>query len=177
MSQELATISHQAIKKVTHDLEGMNFNTAISALMEYTNALYKIANRDGEEVYRRAPAAWLQALRILLQLTAPFAPHLSEELWQQFVDTDQDNAASASRHSIHLAPWPSYDEQYLIQDTVTIVIQVNGKLRGELQMARDADEAEVVEAAQNQEKDAAYLSGHPIRKTIFIPGRLVNFVI
>ncbi|HMH31185.1 MAG TPA: class I tRNA ligase family protein, partial [Methylomirabilota bacterium] len=103
----------------------------------------------------------------LLQLIAPFAPHIAEELWSEL---GQDG-------SIHISEWPAYDEKYLVEDTVTIAVQVNGKLRGEVQVAADAGEATVVKAAQEHEKAATYLDGQTIRKTIYVPGKIVNFVI
>lgn len=161
-SPELQRVVHKAIKKVTEDLDSMNFNTAIAALMELVNDLYKVKAQDNF-----ASTEWQWALESILQLTAPFAPHLSEELWEQLGHED----------SIHVAEWPKYNEKYLTQDTVTIVIQVNGKLRGEVEIDTDSSEANVVEAAKSNPKVAGYLKDHTIRKTIYVPNKLVNFVI
>lgn len=161
-SPELQRVVHKAIKKVTEDLESMNFNTAIAALMELVNDLYKVKAQDNF-----ASTEWQWALESILQLTAPFAPHISEELWEQLGHDD----------SIHIAEWPKYNEKYLIQDSVTIVIQVNGKLRGEVEVQTDSPEDKVVESAKSNPKVAGYLKDHTIRKTIFVPNKLVNFVI
>ncbi len=161
-SEQLQRTVHATIKKVTQDLGDMSFNTAIAALMECVNELYRIKAED-----KYGSVEWQWALESLLQLLAPFAPHIAEELWEQM---GQDG-------SIHISEWPAYDEKYLVQDSLTIVVQVNGKLRGEIQVAIDADEAAVVEAAKNIEKVAAHLKGQTIRKTIYVPNKLVNFVI
>ncbi len=161
-SPELQRVVHKAIKKVTEDLDSMNFNTAIAALMELVNDLYKVKAQDNF-----ASTEWQWALESILQLTAPFAPHISEELWEQLGHDD----------SIHIAEWPKYNEKYLIQDSVTIVIQVNGKLRGEVEVQTDSPEDKVVESAKSNPKVAGYLKDHTIRKTIFVPNKLVNFVI
>jgi leucyl-tRNA synthetase len=160
-SQELLKAIHKAAKKVTEDLHDLSFNTAIAALMECVNELYRLKASD-----KYASAEWPWALRTFMQLLAPFAPHISEELWQQLGETG----------SIHISDWPSYDEKYLVQDTVTIAVQVNGKLRGEVEVAADAVEAIVVEAAKANERVAVYLKGEP-KKTIYVPGRLINFVV
>jgi leucyl-tRNA synthetase len=159
---ELKRPIHKAVKKVSQDLQDLNFNTAIAAQMELVNELYRIKAADAY-----AAKDWQWALETLLQLIAPFAPHIVEELWQELGHDE----------SIHTSQWPAYDEKYLVQDTLTIVIQVNGKLRGQIEIAADADEKTVVEAAKSNEKAAAYLDGGEPRKTIYVPGRLVNFVI
>jgi leucyl-tRNA synthetase len=161
-SLELQRSVHKTIKKVSQDLHDLSFNTAIAALMECVNDLYRVKAEDNY-----GSTEWQWALESLVQLLAPFAPHISEELWQQL---GQDE-------SVHLSQWPKYDEKYLIQDTVTVVIQVNGKLRGEIQIANDAPEETVVASAKSHDKVVNYLSGHEIRKTVYVPGKLVNFVI
>ncbi len=153
---------HQAIKRVTEDLASLGFNTAIAALMEYVNELYK-----HKATVPQGSAAWREAVTILLQLLAPFAPHITEELWQQL------------RHetSIHVSKWPKWDEQYLAQDTVTIVIQINGKVRAQIDVPTGAPEEAVLQAARANEKAAAYLAGQEVKKTIYIPKKLVSFVV
>ena len=155
-------IIHKTIKKVSQDLQDLSFNTAIAAQMELVNDLYRIKAEDNY-----VATDWQWALETLLQLLAPFAPHIAEELWQQL----------GHKESIHLSKWPVHDEKYLVQDTITIVIQVNGRLRGEVQVASDAGEETVVAAAKANEKVAGYLEGQTIRKTIYVPGKLVNFVV
>jgi leucyl-tRNA synthetase len=161
-SEQLRKTIHPTTKKVSADLENLAFNTAIAALMECVNELYKLKAADKFQA-----GDWRWALETLLQLLAPFGPHISEELWSQL----------GHKESIHQSDWPKYDEQYLTQDTVTIAIQVNGKLRGEVEVAADANEATTVEAAKANEKVAGYLADTDIRKTIYVPGKLVNFVI
>ena len=153
---------HSMIKKVTHDIEHSLYNTAIAAAMACTNELYKLKTENlGQH------PTWKAVLENLVACIAPFAPHASEELWQQLGhDT-----------SVHIDSWPAFDEKYLVQDTKTIVVQVNGKLRGEVQVAADADEATVVAEAKQLERVAPHLDGKTIRKTIFVPNKLVNFVV
>ena len=97
---------------------------------------------------------------------APFAPHAAEELWFQL----------GHHTTVHRDTWPKYDERYLAGDTVTIVVQVNGKLRSQLQLPADAAEADVTKAAQQDAKAKIFLDGKQIRKTIYVPGKLINFV-
>ena len=160
--EALLRATHKMIKKVTEDIEGSRYNTAIAALMECTNSLYKLKS---EALARHE--SWLEALRIVIACVAPFAPHMAEELWQQLGHST----------SVHSDSWPKYDEKYLATDTITVAVQVNGKLRSQVVTPADADEQAVVEAAKTNEKVASYLSGKEIRKTIYVPGRLVNFVV
>jgi leucyl-tRNA synthetase len=160
--QQLLRATHKMIKKVTEDVEGNRYNTAIAALMECTNTFYKLKTESfGKN------DVWQQALENMVACVAPFAPHMADELWQQLGHSS----------SVHIDTWPKYDEKYLATDTVTIVIQVNGKLRGEIQAAADAPEEEIIKAAKANEKAAAYLDGKDPRKTIYVPGKLVNFVV
>lgn len=161
-SADLQKIIHKTIKKVGLDLHALNFNTAIAALMECVNELYKIKAED-----KYSSVEWQWAMETVAQLLAPFAPHISEELWQQL----------GQEGSIHTSEWPVYDEKYLVENTLTIAIQVNGKLRGEIQISAEAKEDEVVNAAKANDKVAAYLDGQTIRKTIYVTGKLVSFVV
>lgn len=160
-SADLKRAIHKAAKKVSADLDNMNFNTAIAALMEATNELYRIKAQDSY-----AAKDWQWALESVLRMLAPFAPHLTEELWQQLGHQD----------SVHIAEWPAYDEKYLTEDTVTIVVQINGKLRGEIRVASDAAEEAVVAAAKINEKVVGHLANQTVRKAIYVPGKLINFV-
>jgi len=161
-SEAMLRAVHGAVKKVSNDLEDMGFNTAIAALMELTNDLYKLKTDVpmGAEV-------WKQTLITTVQLLAPFAPHITEELWQQL----------GQEGSVHTSEWPTYDEKYLVQDTVTIAVQVNGKLRGTVTAPADSDEAAVVEIAKADERIAANLADKQVVKTIYVPGKLLNFVV
>jgi leucyl-tRNA synthetase len=155
-------VTHQAIKKMTEDLESNAYNTAIAAGMTLVNDLYKL-KVDG----LAKNDTWQAALEAIVACVGPFAPHISEELWHQLGHSS----------SVHRDSWPSYDEQYLAQDTMTIVVQVNGKLRGEITVAADADEVSIVTAAQADAKVAACLKDQTVRKSIYVSGKLVNFVV
>lgn len=158
----LSFLMHRTIKKVSQDITNLSFNTAIATLMETVNELYKIKAED-----KYANSDWAWALETLIILLAPFAPHIAEELWQQTGHTG----------SIHTTTWPKYSEELLVQDTVTVVVQVNGKLRAELKLASDATEEQAISAAKGDERVANNLTNKTIRKTIYLPGRLINFVV
>jgi leucyl-tRNA synthetase len=153
---------HQMIKKMTEDIEENRYNTAIAAAMTAVNELYKL-----KTVAFGQNQIWQQALEAITTVVAPFAPHISEELWLQL----------GHHTTIHIDSWPKYDEKYLAQDTITIAIQVNGKLRGEVEVAADAHEEDVISAAQAVEKVKPHVEGKTIRKSIYVPGKLVNFVV
>ncbi|HMP76142.1 MAG TPA: leucine--tRNA ligase [Kiritimatiellia bacterium] len=146
---------HAMLKKVGDDIEGLRFNTAISAMMEFVNEAQK---------WERRPRAILE--RFVLALS-PLAPHLSEELWQK-LGHDQ---------SLAYEPWPAYDSALLVSDTMEIPVQVNGKLRGKIVVPVGADQDAIVAAAQADEGVQSHLAGKTLRKTIFVPGRLLNFVV
>lgn len=154
---------HPAIKKVTADLEDQKYNTAIAAMMKATNDLYDIKAKSGFTDKEK----WQFALESLVQLIAPFAPHTAEELWHDLGHED----------SVQRDHWPEWDEQYLASDYLTIAVQVNGKMRATIEVSADATEENVLAAAQAQPKVAGYLEGQPIRKSIYVPKKLVNFVI
>jgi leucyl-tRNA synthetase len=160
---DLMRAVHQANKKVTADLQELNFNTAIAAVMECVNQLFKLKDQDEFQ----SMDTWRYVLDTLVQLLAPLAPHIAEELWAQL----------GHEESVHLTEWPAFDEQYLIRNTMNIAIQVNGKLRGEVEVTSDANENTVVESAKSVERVAQHLNGTPIRKTIYIKGKIVNFVV
>jgi leucyl-tRNA synthetase len=162
-NKELQAATHQVIKKVTQDLRDMGFNTAIAALMEFTNTLYKIK----PESQFSDTKGWQFALQNLIVLLAPFAPHITEELW----------AGLGNSESVHLANWPEWDEKYLTTDMMKIVVQVNGKVRATIEMPADSDEAQVIELAKSNEKVAANVGDNPVKKSIYVPKKLVNFVI
>ncbi len=161
---ELKRVIHRAVHRVSKDLEEMGFNTAIAALMEALNQLYKLKLTIPMGVHGDT---WYWAMETFLQLLAPFAPHMTEELWEQLHHED----------SIHLSSWPTYDEKYLVSDTLTIVVQVNGKVRAQVQVPADASKDQIIKAAGADPKAAEYLAGKEIRKTIFVPGKLVSFVV
>jgi len=158
----LYTINY-TIKKVTDDIEGrFNFNTAISALMEMVNALYQYKDEVGLN-----PAILKEGIQKLVVLMAPFAPHISEELWEMIGDGT----------SVHMQKWPRYDEDALVKDEVTMVIQINGKVRSRISVPVKLDREEVIKRAMDNKKVQSYIKGKDIVKTIVVPGKLINMVI
>ncbi len=158
----LSRLTHQTIRKVTQDLEKLRLNTMIAALMEYTNYLAK-AKEEGII----SNAAWNQAIETLLLLLAPTAPHLAEELWQQ----------TGHKYSIHNQSWPKWDEALAKEEEITLVAQVNGKLRDRIMVPVSISEDEAKEKALASPKVKAHTEGKKIIKTIYVPGRLVNIVV
>lgn len=156
----LAVLSHKTIKKVTEDIHRLDFNTAIAALMSMVNELYKLKAQK----IAKTPA-WQQAIETLLLLLAPFAPHISEELWHDL----------GHETSIHVAPWPTWDEQLIQEDTMTLAVQINGKVRAEIEVATDISEEDAITEAKNAATE--HLPGKNIKKAIYVPGRLVSLVI
>ncbi|TAK89500.1 NUDIX domain-containing protein [Patescibacteria group bacterium] len=158
----LAVTVHKAIKKVTFDLEQFGFNTAIAAMMETVNEMYKLKTELplGSE-------AWQQNLKLLVQILAPFAPHITEELWQQL----------GGETSVHVASWPAFDEKLVQDELVTVVVQVNGKVRAKLEVGADAGENQVKELAEKSDSVKAQLEGKEIVKTIYVPGKILNLVV
>lgn len=152
---------HKAVKKVTGDLERLSFNTAIAAQMELVNDLYKA------KVNGIGGKSWRETLTVLVQLVAPFAPHVAEEMWQQL----------GHEGSVHTAAWPTWDESLTVEDTVTIAIQVNGKVRAEVVVPKDADKATLEAAALANDRVKEFLGSNVPKRVIVVPGRLVNIVI
>ncbi len=152
---------HAAIKAVTQDMESFSFNTAIARLMEYTNALSK-----AKDAFWGGPV-WDEAIRTLLLLFAPIMPHLAEELW----------ALHGQPYSIHQQAWPTYDEAMLVLDEIEIPVQVNGKVRGKVVVAADADEATIKAAALAEENVLRYIEGKQVVKVIVAGGKLVSVVV
>ena len=158
---DLLRATHAVTKKVTEDLTSMGFNTAIASLMEYVNELYRIKATDGF-----ASESWNVAIQHLILLLAPFAPHITEELWSELGQND----------SIHLTAWPVWSEEYLVQDTITIAVQINGKVRAEIQVAPDASAEVVIALAKEQPNVIAHLTDKELKKELYIPGRIVSLV-
>jgi leucyl-tRNA synthetase len=144
---------HLAIKETTEGIEQLKFNTPVSRMMEFVNA-------SGGTPPSRQDAI------LFVKILSPYAPHLAEELWQRLGCTE----------SLSTASWPEHDPAILVTDTIEMVVQVMGKLRGRVAVAADADKATVLEAAKAIPNVARHLKGKTIRKEIFVPGRLVNFV-
>ncbi len=173
----LQSIMHKTIKKVGDDISILHFNTAIAGLMEYYNYLNDIKNKN-VETQNLASIQWQQAIKTFLILLAPFAPFITEELWFQTGHED----------SIHNQPWPKYDEKYLITETVTFVVQVNGKVREKLQVsvadAKNKEEMEKI-VLENPRIQSYLKNLYPAKpegrsgakKLIFVPGKLMNVVV
>jgi leucyl-tRNA synthetase len=160
--KELNRITHQTIRRATEDMERFRFNTMLAALMEFTNYLSKVQEQG------TVPAsAWQQAIITLLLLLAPTAPHLAEELW----------ADTGHAYSIHNQSWPGWDEELAKDEEVTMVIQVNGKLRDRVTVPVSITEAQAKELALSRERVKAYLENKMAAKIIYIPTKLVNIVV
>jgi len=151
---------HKTIRKVTDDIRRLSFNTAISALMEYVNELYKF------KVDGFSKDVWHEALTTLAQLVAPIAPHIADELWSQL----------GGEGLVQNAAWPVWDEALIVEDTISIAIQVNGKLRGEISVGKDESEDVVKAEALAHENVVKFLTGEP-KKVIYVKGRLVSIVV
>jgi leucyl-tRNA synthetase len=163
VDKQLKVAINKTVKKVTDDLTNLSFNTSIATMMELTNELYKLKAEDRF----KTQATWKEVIESLLKLLAPFAPHISEELWSQLGQKD----------TIHLSQWPSYDEHYLASDQMLIVVQVNGKLRATLSLAIGSSEERIKSSAQNDPQVTKYLNGERPKKIIYVHNKLVNIVI
>jgi leucyl-tRNA synthetase len=152
---EVARKLHQTIQKVTADTEGLDYNTAIAAMMEYVNLV------------REQGAGSRQAVEPLLIMLAPYAPHVAEELWSLL----------GHERSVFTATWPAFDERLAAAGNVEVVVQVNGKVRGRVTVSRGASEAEVVARAMQDESVRKFVDGKPVRKTVYVQDRLLNFVV
>ncbi len=148
-------VLHQTIKKVTEDTEAMSFNTAIARMMEFTNFFTRCESRPKD------------AMQTFLVLLSPYAPHLCEELWQAMGGTD----------SIAKESWPLWDEAALVESSIEVPVQINGKVRTKISVPPDASKDAILEAALADEKVKSLLDGKTIVKQIVVPGRLVNLVV
>ncbi len=162
-SDAVLKIIHPAIQKVTHDLENQKYNTAIAAMMKTTNELYELKAKDtfGDR------AKWQFALDSLVTLVAPFAPHMSEELWHQL----------GHETSVHRDSWPQWDDKYLVSDTMTIIVQVNGKLRAKLEVDKDLAKEEIEALALGNENVQVFIGDKQPNKVIYVPRKIVNIVV
>jgi leucyl-tRNA synthetase len=152
---ELARTLHATIKKVTEDIEGLRYNTAVSEMMKLANAI------------QDAPAVSRATILAFLQILAPFAPHFAEELW----------ARLGEKPSVMSAPWPKFDPARLVASEVKVVVQVNGKHRGELVVPVGTVQEAALAHAQANPKVSPHLSGKTIKRVIFVPGKILNIVV
>jgi leucyl-tRNA synthetase len=155
-------IIHPMIKKVTEDIENNRYNTAIATIMGSLNELYRIKKNNLVKC-----DVWLAALSSIIACVAPFAPHISEELWQLLGNST----------TVHRDTWPKWDEQYLVSEEVTIVIQVNGKVRAEIKMPQGANQEDVLTVAQKEDNIKRYLAESSIKKVIYIADKILNIVV
>jgi leucyl-tRNA synthetase len=152
---ELTRLLHETIRKVGDDIEGLRFNTAISQMMIFANALQK------------APAVSTATARTFLQLLAPFSPHISEELWSRL----------GGSGSVMAAPWPAYDAARLVTSEAKLVFQVNGKHRGDQLVPVGINQDAALEFARQNPKVAAHLEGKAVKRVIYVPGKILNLVV
>ena len=151
----LDVVYHQTVKKVTEDFEQLRFNTAISQMMVFVNEAYK------------ADALPVNYIKAFVQLLAPIAPHMGEELWANLTN---------SHESISYVAWPTFDEKFLVEDEIEVVFQVNGKLKAKAQAAKEISKDDLETLAMSNEKIKEAIEGKTVRKVIVVPGRLVNIV-
>ena len=153
---------HQTLKRVTRDFEQFQFNTIISSLMELLNELYKV-----REAGAAGTSEWNEALEIYLKMLAPVAPHISEELWMRL----------GKPYSIHTQTWPVVDEDAARENEITLVVQINGKLRDRVTVPADISDEDAKAAALASEAVVKHLEGKAPKQVVYVKGRLVNIVV
>ena len=158
--EEIQKSRHKTIKKVTEDFHRESLNTAVAALMEFVNDLYKLKLEGFSN-------DWRFVLEDLLKMLVPFAPHISSELWQQL---GNDNF-------IEKSGWPKWNEELLKTDEIQIIIQVNGKLRGKIKVSTDSGKDEIIAIAREEDNVLKFLQDKEVLKEIFVPNKLINFVV
>ena len=154
-SEKLESSMHKLIKKVTYDIDNMKFNTAIAAMMAFINEVYEFGSITKDE------------LVTFIKLLNPFAPHLTEEMWENMGNTT----------FLSLEKWPEYDEAKTVENTIEIAVQINGRLRSTITIAKDSSKDDAIASAKADEKVAEALDGKTVVKEIYVPGRIVNIVV
>ena len=152
---------HQTVRRVHRDIDTFNFNTAVAALMELSNELARAWEEGGLDV-----PTWRETRRLFLLMLAPLAPHFAEELWER----------TGGAYSIHRQPFPQWDDALAAAETVTLVVQVDGRVRDRLTVSIDIAESEAVQLAMESPNARRHLEGRDVARTIYVPGRLVNVV-
>jgi leucyl-tRNA synthetase len=162
---------HQTVKAVTEDIEGFRFNTAVAAMMELLNELQPFVERmgrgTGDEGREAERVVVSEAIDLFLRILHPFAPHITDELWERL----------GNEGSLFTQSWAEVDEEALVQETITIVVQVNGRVRGRIVVPIDADEATIKELALQEPNVRAHLEGKEIKRIIIVPRKIVNIVV
>lgn len=178
-ARPLQILLNKLIKKVTEDIENLKFNTAIAAMMEFLNEVQKLMEAD-----KKTDESGLtyEEFKTFLKLLAPFAPHMTEELWQRISNEQMNNKTNEQKkqfRSIHQESWPQYDKNSTQDEEVEIIVQVNGKMKTVLTVNSKqlTVKEEIIKLAKENEKVANALKDKKIKNTIFVPGRLINFVI
>lgn len=161
----LKQVLHASIKKVTIDIDRFNFNTAISAIMELVNAAYRYLDDVAES--QRSGATLREVVSNLILLLAPFAPHMAEELWSLL----------GKPYSVHKQSWPAYDDKLAAAEEITLVVQVNGKVREKLTISRGLSDEALKDAALSAGNVVKHINGKPILKIVVVPDKLVNIVV
>jgi leucyl-tRNA synthetase len=163
-SAEIFRHTHAAIMKVSSDIERFQLNTAVAAIMEFVNALYILQNELETEEDK---GAFKMALTSLIKLLVPFTPHLSEELWEM----------AGFSGFVSRVQWPTHVEAYTVLDTITVAVQVNGKVRAEITLNRNASQEDVIEAAFQNERVKNHIEGKTVVKKIYVPSKLLSIVV
>jgi leucyl-tRNA synthetase len=161
--RDLRRKQHQAIRRVTRDIEDFSFNTMVAGLMEYTNALN--AARTATPAVTK-DSTWNEAIQSLVLLMAPGFPHIAEELWERI----------GQPYSVHQQSWPTWDEALAKEEVIEIAVQINGKVRDKIEIPVDIDAEEAKAQAQAAEGVQRHIEGKRVVKVIYVPGRLVNIV-
>ncbi len=166
-ARSIRRLTHKTIKKVTEDIQNrFHFNTAVAAVMEMSNELGRVISEETDR-HPDVATAMHEAVRVVVVLLSPFVPHIAEELWEVL----------GEEPGLVRVPWPSFDPTLLEQDQIVIVVQVNGKKRGEIAVPSDASEDEIKKAAMAEGNVTKFLGGKQVRKTVLVPGKLLNLVV
>jgi leucyl-tRNA synthetase len=161
---KLALQVNKLVRRITDDIERFKFNTAVAAFMEYFNFLSETVRNDDGVLSSRE---WQDAMRTMLVVLAPFAPHITEELWMDY----------GGAESIHRQPWPAWDESKLVESEVEVAVQVNGKVRGTMLVSFDSSDDELKADALAQDFVRRYTEGHIVKRVVAIKGKIVNIVV
>jgi leucyl-tRNA synthetase len=161
-ARKLERLVNKTVQRVTTDMLDFHFNTMVAALIEFSNGL-----SDMKTPELMGTSEWRNALRTMVLMMAPSTPYAAEELWEKL----------GGAYSVHTQTWPTFDEELAKDDFVELVIQVNGKVRDRVTLPADASEESAKESARRTEKIAAALEGVQVVREIYVPGRLMNFVV